>query len=167
MPRLMAKELGNILIIDDDPDVLLAAELLLKQHAAMIRTEKNPNVIPSILGSEAFDVILLDMNFAKDVSSGKEGFYWLEKILEIDPEAGSDPHYCLRRCGYGGSGHQGRRDGLCLEAVAEREAARHIVRRDDHTGIAAGGHQSSVHASNSSAPTSTGPSRALWERARR
>ena len=83
----MAKKLGNILIIDDDPDVLLAAQLLLKQHAAMIRTEKDPNVIPSILGSETFDVILLDMNFAQDVSSGKEGFYWLEKILEIDPEA--------------------------------------------------------------------------------
>lgn len=83
----MAKKLGNILIIDDDPDVLLAAQLFLKQHAAMIRTEKNPNVIPSILGSEAFDVVLLDMNFAQDVSSGKEGFYWLEKILEIDPEA--------------------------------------------------------------------------------
>jgi DNA-binding NtrC family response regulator len=83
----MAEKLGNILIIDDDPDVLLAAHLLLKQHVEMIRTEKNPNVIPSILGSETFDVILLDMNFAKDVSSGKEGFYWLEKILEIDPEA--------------------------------------------------------------------------------
>jgi two-component system response regulator HydG len=83
----MAKKLGTILIVDDDPDVLLAAQLFLKQHAAKIRTEKNPNAIPAIMGEEAFDVILLDMNFAHDVSSGREGFLWLEKILEIDPEA--------------------------------------------------------------------------------
>ncbi len=83
----MAKKLGSVFIIDDDPDVLVAAQLFLKQHAAKIRTEKNPNAIPSILSGEAFDVILLDMNFAHDVSSGREGFYWLEKILEIDPDA--------------------------------------------------------------------------------
>jgi DNA-binding NtrC family response regulator len=35
--------------------------------------------------NEAFDVILLDMNFAKGATSGKEGFSWLSKILEIDP----------------------------------------------------------------------------------
>ena len=35
--------------------------------------------------NESFDVILLDMNFAKGATSGKEGFSWLNKILEIDP----------------------------------------------------------------------------------
>jgi FixJ family two-component response regulator len=29
--------------------------------------------------------MLLDMNFSRDATSGKEGFYWLNKILEIDP----------------------------------------------------------------------------------
>src|SRR5690606_15827505 len=33
------------------------------------------------------DVILLDMNFSKDITSGKEGFYWLSQILEKDPKA--------------------------------------------------------------------------------
>lgn len=33
------------------------------------------------------DVILLDMNFTKDADSGQEGFFWLEKIKETDPDA--------------------------------------------------------------------------------
>jgi DNA-binding NtrC family response regulator len=33
------------------------------------------------------DVILLDMNFRRDASSGQEGFYWLQQILKIDPQA--------------------------------------------------------------------------------
>jgi len=39
-----------------------------------------------MMDKENYDVILLDMNFSKDVISGQEGFYWLKKILEIDPD---------------------------------------------------------------------------------
>ncbi len=78
---------GKILLIDDDIDVLLAAKLLLKQHYTTVHTEKNPENITVLLQNESYDVILLDMNFTKDVSSGREGFYWLKKILEHDPSA--------------------------------------------------------------------------------
>ena len=83
----MNKNLGKILIVDDDEDVLLAAKLLLKKHAHGVKTEKDPNRIPEILKREKYDIILLDMNFTKDVTSGTEGFFWLGKILEIDPLA--------------------------------------------------------------------------------
>lgn len=83
----MTKGIGNILIVDDDRDVLVAGQMFLKQHATSVQTEKDPKTLPSLLKRESFDVVLLDMNFASDVSSGKEGFYWLERILEIDPEA--------------------------------------------------------------------------------
>ncbi|MDZ7289246.1 MAG: sigma-54 dependent transcriptional regulator [candidate division KSB1 bacterium] len=83
----MPKKLGKILVVDDDEDVLLAARLFLKQHVALVHTEKNPEKIPTLLKNESYDVILLDMNFTRDVSSGREGFYWLDKILEIDPAA--------------------------------------------------------------------------------
>ena len=83
----MKKNFGKILIIDDDADVLQAAELFLKQHVEVVRTEKDPARIPQLLQQETFNVILLDMNFTRDVSSGKEGFFWLEKILAIDPQA--------------------------------------------------------------------------------
>ena len=83
----MIKKYGKILIVDDDEDVLLAASMFLKQHVALVHSEKNPESIPSLLQNESYDVILLDMNFARDVTSGQEGFHWLGKILEIDPQA--------------------------------------------------------------------------------
>jgi two-component system response regulator HydG len=81
------KELGKILIVDDDEDVLLAAKMLLKKHALQVTIEKNPNKIPFLLNNDSHDVILLDMNFSKDITSGKEGFYWLSQITERDPDA--------------------------------------------------------------------------------
>lgn len=83
----MDKELGKILIIDDDEDVLLAAKMLLKKHAKEVLIEKNPKKIPFLLNNDTYDLILLDMNFSKDITSGKEGFYWLEQILDKDPQA--------------------------------------------------------------------------------
>lgn len=81
------KYLGKILIIDDDEDVLLAAKLLLKKHAHQVIIEKNPKKIPFLLNNDTYDVILLDMNFSKDITSGKEGYYWLSQIVEKDPQA--------------------------------------------------------------------------------
>lgn len=81
------KEIGKILIIDDDEDVLLAAKMLLKKHAHEVIIEKNPNKIPFLLNNDSYDVILLDMNYSKDITSGKEGYYWLEQIMERDPAA--------------------------------------------------------------------------------
>ncbi len=83
----MANKTGKILIIDDDEDVLYSARLLLKQYYSITRTEKDPGQIPSILRDERYDVILLDMNFSGDATSGTEGFDWLRKILEIDRAA--------------------------------------------------------------------------------
>lgn len=83
----MEKADARILIVDDDQDVLLAAKLFLKQHIKIVHTEKNPENIPNLLKSESYDVVLLDMNFSRDATSGKEGFHWLNKILEIDPAA--------------------------------------------------------------------------------
>jgi DNA-binding NtrC family response regulator len=79
------QEGGKILMIDDDEDVLLAAKMLLKKQNHHVILEKNPNKIPFLLNNDTYDVILLDMNFSKDITSGKEGFHWLEQILNHDP----------------------------------------------------------------------------------
>lgn len=76
---------GKILIVDDNEDLLKAAKMHLKRHFAQVDVEKHPEAIVNLMNNESYDVILLDMNFTKDVSSGSEGYYWLEKILEIDP----------------------------------------------------------------------------------
>jgi DNA-binding NtrC family response regulator len=78
---------GKILIVDDNEDLLKAAKMHLKRHFAQVDIEKNPGAIPALMNNDDYDVILLDMNFTKDVSSGSEGYYWLEKILSIDPSA--------------------------------------------------------------------------------
>lgn len=83
----MSKKEGKILAVDDNADVLFALKLLLKKEFEKIDTVQNPEFLPQILSEENYDLILLDMNFTKDASSGKEGFYWLKKILEIDPSA--------------------------------------------------------------------------------
>lgn len=78
---------GKILIVDDDLDVLRAARLLLKRHFEQVDFEKNPQKIPYLVSNFDYDVILLDMNFTRDLSSGKEGFEWLDRILDINPQA--------------------------------------------------------------------------------
>ena len=83
----MSEKTGKILAIDDNEDILFALKLLLKNHVELIHTETKPEKITELLHQENFDVILLDMNFTKDAISGQEGFSWLEKILEIDPNA--------------------------------------------------------------------------------
>lgn len=83
----MSDKLGHVLVVDDDDDVLLAARMFLKRHVALVHTEKDPEKIPTLMKNEAYNVILLDMNFTRDASSGKEGFFWLNRILEIDPSA--------------------------------------------------------------------------------
>ena len=77
---------AKILIVDDDVDVLRAARLLLKRHFEQVDFEKNPQKIPYLVSNFDYDVILLDMNFTRDLSSGKEGFEWLDRILDIKPD---------------------------------------------------------------------------------
>jgi two-component system, NtrC family, response regulator HydG len=86
-PQSTVNDGGKILMIDDDEDVLLAAKMLLKKSNHQVIIEKNPNKIPFLLNNDTYDVILLDMNFSKDTTSGKEGFQWLKTIRERDPQA--------------------------------------------------------------------------------
>ena len=75
----------NILIVDDDVDILNAAKMILKRHFQKVDIEKNPAKIPFLLNNLEFDLILLDMNFSRDVNTGDEGFYWLDFILDQKP----------------------------------------------------------------------------------
>jgi DNA-binding NtrC family response regulator len=78
---------NKILVVDDDKQVLKTLEFLLETEYEQVTTINSPNLIPSELRSEKFDVILLDMNFTKGQDTGNEGFYWLNRILKSDPDA--------------------------------------------------------------------------------
>ncbi len=75
---------SHLLVIDDNKSVLSALELLLQPLCKEVTTSPNPNQIPSLLESQQFDAILLDMNFSAGINSGNEGLYWLKRILEHD-----------------------------------------------------------------------------------
>ncbi len=83
----MEGEKGKVLVIDDNEDILFALNLLLKPQVEDIRVTKDPEQIDRFYELLHPDVVLLDMNFKRDVISGEEGFEWLEHILHRDPQA--------------------------------------------------------------------------------
>ena len=82
----MEKKNGNILIVDDDEDILIAGRLMLRRSFEQVITCHKPETIPDLLRLYTFDAVLLDMNFGPGESSGRQGLEWLERILEIDPK---------------------------------------------------------------------------------
>ncbi len=77
---------ARVLIVDDDLGVLQAAKLYLKQHIASIAINDNPEAVLSTFKADCYDVIFLDMNFSRDITSGDEGFYYLNQLKQIDPD---------------------------------------------------------------------------------
>ncbi len=78
---------SEILIVDDDPEVLLAAELVLKKSFRSVVTSSDPAQIEQLLPQHPFDVILLDMNFSAGETSGREGIHWLQRARALAPES--------------------------------------------------------------------------------
>ncbi|MEO8019930.1 MAG: sigma-54 dependent transcriptional regulator [Pseudomonadota bacterium] len=77
---------GSILIVDDDADVLLTAELVLKKEFRRVVTERDPRRLAAALQGEPFDVVLLDMNFSPGTISGQEGVDCLRTIEKLSPD---------------------------------------------------------------------------------
>jgi len=68
---------GKILIVDDNEEILLALKLFLGEQFDIV-TEKNPNLIPSLLKQNSFDLFIIDMNFSTGKSTGNEGIFWIQ-----------------------------------------------------------------------------------------
>jgi two-component system, NtrC family, response regulator HydG len=77
---------SNVLIVDDDADVLLAAEMVLKKHFDRVATADDPDRLPALLAGGEVDVVLLDMNFTAGQTSGQEGIDWLNAIQRTAPD---------------------------------------------------------------------------------
>jgi DNA-binding NtrC family response regulator len=80
-------EAARILIVDDDPDILLALKLLLKEKGHSVLALADPKGAAAIMGTQSFDAVFLDMNFSKNAMDGEEGLRWLKKMRETDPDA--------------------------------------------------------------------------------
>jgi DNA-binding NtrC family response regulator len=75
------------IVIDDDPDILLSARLLLRDLFERVRTFQAPDDALAAMDSGPVDVILLDANFGRGATNAAEGFHWLAEILKRDGDA--------------------------------------------------------------------------------
>ena len=76
-----------ILVVDDNSEILVATRMLLKQYYKKVVTLENPHDIAKAMSEQDFALILLDMNFTRESTSGAEGFYWLKQIKALDEDA--------------------------------------------------------------------------------
>ncbi len=76
--------LPRILIADDQPDVLEALRLLLKSDGCHAEAVSSPAAILRALEAREFDVVVMDLNYARDTTSGKEGLDLLGRIQALD-----------------------------------------------------------------------------------
>jgi DNA-binding NtrC family response regulator len=75
---------ARVLIADDQPDVREALRLLLKNEGYEIQTAASPSEILAALESREFDIVLMDLNYARDTTSGAEGLDLLMRIQTMD-----------------------------------------------------------------------------------
>ena len=75
----------RILIADDQADVLAALSLLLKGERFQIESASSPEGVLRSIDTHEFDVILIDLNYARDTTSGSEGLDLLSRIRAADP----------------------------------------------------------------------------------
>ena len=74
-------------VVDDDPDIALAARMALRDMFDRIETLKSPSELLPFLKKEAPDAILLDLNFERGATDGREGLDTLAGIMDSDPDA--------------------------------------------------------------------------------
>ena len=75
----------RILVADDQADVLAALRLLLKGEGFDIETVSSPAAVLKAVDSREIDVALIDLNYARDTTSGSEGLDLLTRLREKDP----------------------------------------------------------------------------------
>ncbi len=78
--------ISRVLIADDQRDVLGALKLLLKGEPFAVETASSPAAVLSAVGKSAFDAILIDLNYTRDTTSGREGLELLRSVRQLEPE---------------------------------------------------------------------------------
>ncbi|HKW48724.1 MAG TPA: sigma-54 dependent transcriptional regulator [Gemmatimonadaceae bacterium] len=86
MPPTEIRARPHVLVADDQTDVLEALRLLLKTHGYDIDTASSPTAVMSALEKRDYDALLLDMNYTRDTTSGKEGLDVLQQLGGLEPD---------------------------------------------------------------------------------
>jgi DNA-binding NtrC family response regulator len=75
----------RILIADDQEDILTALRLLLKAEGFAVDQAQSPASVLAALDKREYDVLLIDLNYTRDTTSGQEGLDLLSRVTNIDP----------------------------------------------------------------------------------
>lgn len=79
-------ERPRVLIADDQPHILEALQLLLKTEGYCLETASSPAIVLECLASSDFDSVLIDLNYTRDTTSGREGLDLLASIRARDSQ---------------------------------------------------------------------------------
>jgi DNA-binding NtrC family response regulator len=74
-------------VVDDDPDIALAARLALRDLFERVETVDSPAELLPLLDRESPEAILLDLNFERGATDGREGLSFLSQIMKRDPDS--------------------------------------------------------------------------------
>jgi DNA-binding NtrC family response regulator len=75
----------RLLVADDQPDILEAVRMLARSNGFDVRSATSPAAVLALVETEDFDVCLIDLNYARDTTSGKEGMDLLARLRDLDP----------------------------------------------------------------------------------
>ncbi|MCI0572260.1 MAG: sigma-54 dependent transcriptional regulator [Myxococcaceae bacterium] len=84
-PTSPATTPARVLVADDQADVLEALRLLLKRDGWAVTATQSPAGVLSALESQDFDLLLMDLNYTRDTTSGREGLDLLTRLRSVDP----------------------------------------------------------------------------------
>lgn len=73
-----------LLIVDDDPDVISALRYLLQTEGYEVATASSPDEALQAIRQKKYAAILIDLNYSKDTTSGREGLALITRIIELD-----------------------------------------------------------------------------------
>ncbi len=74
----------TILVADDQPDIIEALRLLLKGAGYSVESARSVAAIVAAVESRTLDVVLMDLNYTRDTTSGREGLSALRRIRQVD-----------------------------------------------------------------------------------
>jgi DNA-binding NtrC family response regulator len=78
--------LGSVLVADDQPDVREAVRFLLKAEGFTVQTAGSPDAVLEATRTHEFDLLLIDLNYTRDTTSGQEGLDLLSQLTAVDSD---------------------------------------------------------------------------------
>ena len=83
----MTSQFSLAVVVDDDPDIALAAKLALRDMFERVEALSSPGELMALLKDQSPDAILLDLNFERGATDGREGLALLSEVMDAQPDA--------------------------------------------------------------------------------